>query len=258
MPSTLFRRIPVTAAIALALPCLLAGCNGSKSGPVTVFLDGAGWFGSSGSVESGLEDGGDRSDVETFVWSSGLGAAHDHLVVAGAKSVGKRLARKLERHRQRAPNARINVIALSAGTSVVLSALEQMKSGVSVDNVVLLSSSASESRDLTRIMQHVRGRVYATCSTKDGILSSLMTNADGKSGDPAGIRGFRPPRKRTANTHAAYSRVVNLPWKPAYLGYDWDGGHTAATNRKFIAAVIAPRILSDEPFPADRPVVASN
>lgn len=249
---------PVIIRIALLLACsaALAGCSSSSTGPVTVFLDGAGWFGGSSGVKAGLREAGDKGDFETFVWSSGLGPAHDHLLVAGNKTLGRRLAKKLERMREKAPNARINVMALSAGTSVVLNALEQLKPGVSVDNVVLLSSSASEARDLTPIMHHVRGRLYATCSQKDGILSTIITNADHKGGDPAGINGFRPPRNRTAATRAAYSRVVNLPWKPAYVAFDWDGGHTAATNRKFIASVIAPRILSNDPYPADRPVMS--
>lgn len=241
------------------LPVILlvaGGCSSASRGPITIFLDGAGWFGSSGSVKSGLRDAGDKGEFETFVWSSGLGAAHDHLVVASSKSLGKRLAKKIEKYRERGNTARINVIALSAGTSVVLNALEQLKPGVAVDNVVLLSSSASERRDLTPIMHHVRGRLYATCSRNDGILPTIITNADHKGGDPAGISGFKPPRKHSPATHAAYERVINLPWKPAYLAYDWDGGHTAATNRKFIATVIGPRILSDEPYPADRPVLA--
>jgi len=244
-------------AFLFAVVATLSGCGGPSRGPVTVFLDGAGWFAGSSPVKAGLKDAGDRGDFETFVWSSGLGPAHDHLVVASTRGVGRRLAARLEKIRQRAPNARINVIALSAGTSVVLNALEQMKPGVAVDNVVLLSSSSSESRDLTPLMAHVRGRLYATCSTNDGILSSLITNADHKDGNPAGLTGFKPPRRNSPDTRAAYARVVNLPWKPAYLAYDWNGGHTAATNRKFIAAVIAPRILSNEPFPADRPVMAA-
>lgn len=252
--STVRQLISPFALVCIAL--LSAGCSHTPRGPVTIFLDGAGWFGSSGSVESGLRDAGDKGNFQTFVWSSGLGAAHDHLVVASANGVGKRLARKIEEIRSRGNNARINVIALSAGTSVVLNALEQLKPGVMVDNVVLLSSSASERRDLTHIMHHVRGRLYATCSRNDGILPTIMTNADHKGGEPAGISGFKPPRGHSAATHAAYERVVNLPWKPAYLAYDWNGGHTAATNRRFIAAVIGPRILSDEPFPADRPVLA--
>lgn len=253
---TIVRRNPCCSIVLAGLVMLIGGCSRSSSGPVTLFLDGAGWFGSSGSVKSGLRDAGDKGEFETFVWSSGLGAAHDHMVVAGSKSVAKRLARRIEKHREHGNDARINVIALSAGTSVVLNALEQLKQGVMVDNVVLLSSSASERRDLTPIMHHVRGRLYATCSRNDGILATIITNADHKGGDPAGITGFKPPRRNDAATRAAYERVVNLPWKPAYLAYDWDGGHTAATNRKFIATVIAPRILSNEPFPADRPVLA--
>ena len=237
-------------------PCGV-GCGGPAKGPLVVFLDGAGWAGSSASVENGLREGGYRGQFETFVWSSGLGPGTDHFLVAQSDGLGQRLARKLERARSASPDARLNVIALSAGTSVVLSALQQMKDGVRVDNVVLLSPSVSDRHDLTKIMHHVRRNLYATCSRNDAILGALIVNADGRGGDPAGLSGFKAPRNRQdVVVRESYSRVFNLPWKPAYLAYNWNGGHTAVTNSKFIAAVIAPRILTDESFPADRDVLA--
>jgi hypothetical protein len=103
-------------------------------------------------------------------------------------------------------------------------------------------------------MQHVRRNLYATCSPHDAILATLAVNADGESGPPAGRVGFRLPKQAGSNVEAAYSRVINLPWEPAYLAFDWSGGHTAVTNRQMIASVIAPRILSSEPYPLDRSV----
>jgi hypothetical protein len=52
-----------------------------------------------------------------------------------------------------------------------------------------------------------------------------------------------------------YNKVVNLNWKPAYVAFGWDGGHVSATNAEFVRAVIAPRIMSPEPFPLDRPLL---
>jgi hypothetical protein len=124
-----------------------------------------------------------------------------------------------------------------------------------VNNVVLLSSSVSSQRDLSPALEHMRGYFYATYSREDYILAALAVNADGGPGPPAGKVGFRRPAKMSRETAQLYSKVVNLPWKPGYAGYGWNGGHTRATERDFIRAVIAPRLLAERPLPIDRPLV---
>jgi len=230
------------------------GCADSGKGPIVFFLDGAGWYSSTGSVEQGLRNAGYKGRYCTHSWSAYLGPAHDHFVTARTKGVGKALANRIEKARKSDPEARIVVIGLSAGTAVVLSALEQLPGGVEADYAVLLSPSVSAEHDLTNAMQHVKRRLYATSSPRDALLATLAVNADGKSGPPAGETGFRLVR-RTEKTEAAYSRVVNIRWQPSYLAYDWEGGHTSVTRSTVIAAVIAPRVLSDEPYPLDRPLV---
>jgi acetyl esterase/lipase len=238
-----------------ALFLAASGCADAKKGPIIYYLDGAGWYSSSPSVSAGLRKAGYTGEFQTFSWSAFLGPAHDHLVTAHDKGTARRLAHLIERKRSRDPEGQINLMGLSAGTAVVLSALEQLKPGVQVDNVVLFSPTVSGERDLTRIMQHVRRNLYATSSPSDGIVGAIAVNADGKPGIPAGRRGFKLPRKSDRITREAYSRVVNLPWQPSYIGFDWTGGHTAVTNRDFVAGVIAPRILTSERYPLDRPIV---
>ncbi|MFH1419284.1 MAG: alpha/beta hydrolase [Planctomycetota bacterium] len=239
-----------------ALVCLLfaGGCAEPKQGPVVFYLDGAGWYSSADSVKQGLRDAGYEGEFSTFSWSAYLGPAHDHFVNASSKGIARRLAGRIEKARRDDPGGRITVMGLSAGTVVVLGALEVLPQGVQVDDVVLLSSSASSQHDLTRAMGRVRRNLYATCSPHDGILGGMVINADGKPGPPAGRVGFRMPRKRDDKTKAAYDRVINLQWRPTYLAFDWDGGHTSVTNRKLVASVIAPRLFSEEPFPLDRSV----
>lgn len=240
--------------------CLLmsfvgAGCADQTGGPVVYYCDGAGWYSSAASVKAGLLSAGYRGKFETFSWSAFLGPGPDHLIAARNKSVARRLSKRIEQARRKDLDSPIYVMGLSAGTAVVLSALEQLSLGVRVDHVVLLSPSVSADHDLTHAMAHVKGRLYATSSTHDGILSTIVVNADGLPGPPAGIKGFRLPGKVRRNPRAPYRRVVNLPWRPAYVAHDWHGGHTQVTNQNFIKTVIAPRIFGAGAHPLDRSIL---
>ncbi|HKQ46757.1 MAG TPA: hypothetical protein VJZ71_01665 [Phycisphaerae bacterium] len=234
----------------------VGGCAEKIRGPVVFYLDGAGWYASAGSVESGLRKAGYKGSFRTFSWSAFLGPAHDHLITAKSGLLARQLARRIEKARAANPDAPIHVMGLSAGTSLILRALEELEDGVKVDNVVLFSSSASSEHNLTRVMRHVRRNLYATTSPHDSILSTLPVNADGKGGPPAGRVGFRFPRGSTRESISAYQRVVNLPWQPTYLGFGWNGSHTSVTGSEFVAAVIAPRVLTSEPYPLDRSIAA--
>lgn len=248
------RRKQITFAALLGIS-LATGCSKPTGGPVVIYLEGASWGASAGSVERGLRDAGYDGRFETFTWTSFLGPAHDHFVNASSGLIAKRLARRIEAHREADGEAPIRVMGLSAGTSLVLMALERLEGGVMVDDVVLFSPTCSARYDLTRPMRHVRGRLYATCSPHDGIASTLIVNADGKSGPPAGLNGFRmPTRAGSTESIDAYGRVFNLPWQSTYVGYDWSGSHTGVSSRRFVQAVIAPRLLSPDPYPLDRSV----
>ena len=160
------------------------------------------------------------------------------------------------------PYAAALVMSQSVGTlpsgslnrQVILLALPMLPDDVMVDTVVLFSPSASSEHNLTRAMKHVKQNLYATSSPYDVVLAGLPVNADGKGGAPAGRYGFILPPGAGEATLMAYSRVINLPWRPSYLGFNWNGGHTTVTNRSFVKHVIAPRIFTDEHFPLDRSI----
>jgi len=242
-------------AICLTAAALLCGCGGEPIGPVVFYCEGAGWYASSGSVQAGLRSAGYKGRFENHVWTSHLGAGTDHLISARSKLVARGLSRRIEAARKANPDTPIHVMGLSAGTAVVLSALEQLAGSVRVDHVVLFAPSVSARHNLVGAMRHVRGRLYATHSPHDGILRGLVVNADGLRGPTAGRTGFRMSSGADAATRAAYNRVINLPWRSGYIAYNNNGGHTEATGALFVKAVIAPRILGDSPHPLDRSVV---
>ncbi len=237
---------------------LLAGVMGlscstsNDSGPRAIYLDGAGWYSGDGPVREGLRKAGFPGRVERFGWSSMLGPLHDHVNACDRHPAAEKLARHVTKLRRSGGKERIVLIGLSAGTRIIISALERLPDEVSVDHVVLLSPSVSSLHDLTRSLPHVRGRLYATYSAHDQLLAVALS-AGLERGRPAGQVGFKPPSDAEAETRKLYQKVVSLPWRPEYIAYGWDGGHVSVTSPEFIRAVIAPRILGDLPHPLDSP-----
>ena len=249
-----WRRAPWWTLCVLTAGAAAGGCGVKSETPIVFFLDGAGHLGYAGRVQRGLRQGGYEGRFESYVWTSLLGAGVDHLVVARAGARASGLARKIERIRAADSSGPIHVIGLSAGTAVVLAALQRLDDGVMVDNVVLLSSSISARRVLSPVLRHVRGHLYVTSSPHDGMLAMMAVNADGGSGAPAGRVGAQIPRTLSRSDRELYRKVVNLPWKPAYAGCGWNGGHTRVTSPKFIETVVLPRLHRNDLFPLDRPV----
>lgn len=234
--------------------CALVGCSEARPQPTVFYCDGAGWYSSASSVKSGLQKAGFRGKFTNYAWSSYLGATTDHLITARSRLVARGLSRKIEDARQGAPDEPIYLMGLSAGTAVVLNAVEELAQGVKVDHVVLFSPSVSSRRDLIPVMNKLTGRLYATTSPHDGILKAIVTNADGGDGPPAGLSGFQYVGQGGRTGSNAYDRVFNIPWRASFLQYDWDGGHTSSTHRQFVQHVVAPRLFRDRPHPLDRPL----
>jgi len=231
-----------------ALACFLTGmfmvgCSSADPTKRVVFLDGAGHAGAGLSVHRGLRAAGYDGEFQTFRWQSGLLWGVDHLITARSDGAAQRLADELEMHRRQYPEGYLAVMALSAGSAVVLSALECLPEDIDVDVVVLFQPSVSATRNLAPAMKRVRGRLYATCSSTDAIIGSLLATADGGPLPPAGKIGFRVPLGLPTSHRQPYSRVVNLPWQKKYRKWGWGGGHVTSTSASFVKNVIAQRAL---------------
>ncbi|MCG3136894.1 MAG: hypothetical protein HJJLKODD_00732 [Phycisphaerae bacterium] len=230
----------------VGLGCLLLmGCNGGnrQSEPFgkTYFLDGAGnWGFGTAEVPKGLRNAGYRGDVEVFIWTSSLNPLIDQLNILGAaEGAGKRLAEKIRDYKTRYPDKPVNVIALSAGTGVAVWACERLDDESRIDNLVLLGSSISNDYDMSRALHHIDGKVYVYYSPTDSVLSTVevVGTIDRKTGvKSAGQIGLHPPRGDNG-------KIVNVPWSESWRKLGWNGGHTDATNERFVQYEIAKRIL---------------
>ena len=230
----------------LALVFLLVvagGCNSQElTCPRVIFLDGAGWALGDGPVREGMKEANYPGPVERFGWSLLLGAPLDHAAAGPDLGATARLAERVTNLRREIPDGQIVLMGLSAGTTNIVYALEKLPADVKVDEVVLLSPSISGQTDLRPALAHVKGKMYVTVSRHDGILA-FGGSSGPVSGEPAGITGFVPPFDLSRAEESLYRRVEYIPWRQEYSELGWSGGHTSVVSSKFIAAVIAPKVM---------------
>lgn len=237
--------------VAGAVPAcaLLAGCGGgmerrpaAESFGKTFYLDGAGnWGFGVHDVPAGLKDAGYRGDVEIYVWTTSLLPMVDQLNLAGAKLRAAALSDRIEEYRRKQPDQPINLIALSAGTGVLIWAIEGLDDQTKVDNVVLLGSSLSADYDVREALGHMTGKIYAYYSPHDEVLEAVRVigTIDGKRGvESVGQVGLRAPA-------GLANRVENVGWDRRYMRFGWTGAHTDCTNRRFVEQVVSRHVVGE-------------
>jgi hypothetical protein len=184
-----------------------------------------------------------------YSWETGMGVVADQTASNEYKrGKAEKLARKIDEYREKYPEAPITLIGLSAGTAIAVFTLEALPPDLMVENVILLSGSLSATYDLTKALQHVRGKVYITTSHKDAVLGGLLPmtgTADRQSGttQTIGVDGAMLPASATSETRSLYaSKVVVAPWKEEYAKYGDRGGHTDTVASAFVARYVAPLV----------------
>ncbi len=261
-----------SAAAILAIGLLaLGGCGGDRMEPVAptgpanggtggrgvvIYLDGAGggnplvdW---GEQVKEGLRLAGYGGAIREYEWQTRLGALADQWASERYKrDQARQVAERIVVIRREHPGEPLYLMALSAGTAVAVFALEALPPSVQVTDVVLLSSSMSADYDLTRALQHVRGRMYVTLSHRDDVLKVLVplfgtADRQFEGRRIAGLQGFAVPAGADERVRRLYCRIEYIRWTPRYGSDDDFGAHLETTVPEFIANVVAPRMLAGE------------
>ncbi|MGE0479268.1 MAG: hypothetical protein AB7Q17_02230 [Phycisphaerae bacterium] len=255
-------RLGFVAGALLALVAL--GCGPSYSARaklgLTIYCPGAGNvdFGDAG-IREGLNAAGYRGEVATYVWTISFNPAIDQVVRVNARLRASALARQIEnyiddyvKNADGGPPPQLNLVGLSAGSGVAIWALEDLKPGYQVDNVILLGSSLWYRYDVSKALPRIRGKIYNYYSSNDIVLAGPMKvfgTIDGVfADDGAGAVGLRPER--------GADRIVNIPWKPDYEKYGYYGGHMDSTSPMFVRQVLSQHLLP-RPGPSAAPRTAA-
>lgn len=257
------RRFQLTCSLVLLAICN-AGCShifgeifswqphGNPSRGITYYVGGAGPMGNVGSfdVPGGLRDAGYSGDVRVFTWQTWLHAG-DQLNISRNREKGMELAERIRRDQRLNPGARINIIALSAGTGIATFALEDLPERMPIDTVVYLGCSLSSRYDMTRALRRVTNRMYVLYSPSDGILKNLVwytgtVDRSSSTDGIAGLEGFYLPVVVGRDTRMQYQKVVNVRYRPEFALSDYEGGHIDATARLFVRRYLAKAIMHED------------
>ncbi len=219
---------------------LLAGCgNPNEEFGRTWYIDGAGnWGFGVADVPIGLREAGYKGHVSNYRWSLTFNPALDQTLRFIAKGSSGVLAAEITDFKKRHPEAKANIIALSAGSGVGIWAVENLKSPYKVDNLVIVGSSLSSKYDLRPALANMTGKIYCYYASADPVLQGpvrLLGTIDGTFDDSAGLVGLRGPGANSG-------RVTNIGWSTRYSSLGWTGGHADCTNRRFVKAEISRRI----------------
>ncbi len=212
--------------------------------PATVFVaDGAGGFQfTSKTLHNVLERDGYPIDVVTFQWSHGNNRIYaDQTDYAYARMQGRRLAEIVLAHRVANPNRPTFLAGHSAGSLVVLTAVETLPPGT-IEDLILLSPSLSYKYDLREALRRVAHGVHVHYSPHDYIYLGLATRLIGTSDrlrtKSAGRVGFGD-RFFAADPESQH-KLRQHPWTPKDRALGHNGGHFGTYAPNYLREYIFP------------------
>lgn len=248
--------LPVALAAVVA-----AGCGGPslttqeryERGLVVCLSGAGGLLGEVDRIREGLRQGAVDRAVESFAWSRG-GVLTDQTGIERNRQKAAELARRIEAYRAEYPGRPVHLIGVSAGTGLVVWALEGLREGHQVDGAVLIASSLGSRYDLSVALRNIRGRLYSFFSSVDPVLSvgvTLTGTVDRSRTGSGGLLSFKPPKGDDAGTERLYQeKLVQYGWKPADVVLGHLGGHLGATQSRFVSKRIAPLVLGGDAPPS--------
>lgn len=166
--------------------------------------------------------------VVTFEWSHGYGRIlADQLGFHYAMAQGKRLALEVAAYARAHPHMPLYLVGHSAGSTVVLSALEHMPPDL-IERAFLLSPAVSNTYDVRPAVRNVSRGLHVYYSRHDywylGFATHVLGTADRKYVHPASGRvGFKVPVD--CGDFALQAKLIQRPWQRVDIQTGNLGGH---------------------------------
>jgi pimeloyl-ACP methyl ester carboxylesterase len=203
------------------------------------------------SIAKGLDDGGVRSAIEIYDWTTGAAFFGLNLrYLERNKREARHIADRIMDYQDRYPGRPVHLIGHSGGGGVTVLALEALPANRKVTGAILLAAAVAPEYDLRQALRRVDRAVYNFYSPYDvGFLklgTTIMGTIDGRHTTAAGVRGFRIPWGLNEEGRLLYSehlRQQRYTGSMARSGHA--GGHFGWSDRQFVADWLAPIVHSN-------------
>lgn len=217
---------------------------------ILIVADGAGNFQAcSRAMRSAAKEKGLPLEIRTCRWSHGyMRILSDQLGYRHAQNEGAKLAAEVNELRRAQPQARIFLMGHSAGSTVILSALENLPPGA-VEQAFLLSPSVSSRYEIVPALRNVGTRLHVYYSEHDfwhlGLAMQMIGTQDRMFlTSAAGRKGFAF-EPRTEEERALAAKLHQHRWEPSDLLLGNDGGHFGAYRSEYASRRILPWIFGE-------------
>jgi pimeloyl-ACP methyl ester carboxylesterase len=195
-----------------------------------------------------LGEGGVDHAIEIVDWTAGHNVLEDQTNLDRNRQIARQSSQRIARYVAQYPGRPVHLVGISAGTGIVVFAVEQLPPGVQVDGLILMASSLTNTYDLSPAMNRVRNDITNFSSVADvgvlGVGVGLAGTVDRGSGPAAGLYGFGLPDGASPQIEALYKeKLVEVPWKPTYVVYGHVGDHLGAASAGFVRRFVAPIVL---------------
>jgi hypothetical protein len=181
--------------------------------------------------------------VVTVEWSHGFGRIiADQIGYAYARAKGCELAQVLQAFRREHPCVPMYLLGHSAGSAVVIAALESLPP-VTIERAFLLAPSLSATYDLSPALKAVRTNLHVFYSERDtiylGLWTGLLGNSDRCWGPSSGRFGFQ--YSPTCSEDVRFGgKLIQRPWQPVDRLAGNDGKHYGDYQIEFVRLHILP------------------
>ncbi len=199
------------------------------------------------SIARGLADGGVRSAIEIFDWTTGVILLFPYHLRSRRRNLARadRLAGRIVAYRKAYPGRPVYLVGHSGGAAMVVLTLGRLPADAAVTGAILLQPALSPRYDLSLALARTERGIWNFRSILDVLFCGIGTivggTVDGRHTPAAAMIGFRPPQGlRAAGRELYATRLHDMPFRPGMCAAFHFGGHVGATNRVFVAERIAP------------------
>lgn len=254
------RRVSCATLLLICAPILLTGGCGGASKYVTpnrlehgyiIILPGIeGKSYLNTGIANGLVEGGVPSAIEIYDWTAaGLFSLPVNLRAEERnRRQGRKIASKIMHYQDQYPGRPVHLIGHSGGGGVAVFALEALPPDRQISSAILLAPALAPDYDMRRALKRTAVGIWNFYSPHDvGFLragTTVMGTVDGQHTSAAGAVAFALPWGLDKEDRQLYSRLRQQPYTPKMAEVGHSGGHTGWARQSFVAAWLAPIVLS--------------
>ncbi len=244
------RFLSTLAGLLLFATAARAGEPGHPCGVVFVVGGVGGWDPLGPAARLALPHAGVPYEIREVRWTHGIGRILRDLqdtrhLLAHASALAAEVRRLKEEH----PERPIYLIGHSAGTGLVLAALEHLPPAT-VERTILLSPAVSPRYDLRPALRATRREIISFHSVLDRFWLDWGTSQFGTVDrfymPAAGVHGFVVPDPLDTEGEVLYARLVQIGWTPKMLLEHHAGWHHSTVLPGFLTHHVVPWLLPGE------------